>query len=311
MAEALPGGGEYSLDEFSNFRSIAAIPGLDTGRKILRTAVVLLMLSENPTVADHARLLRVSKALGVTEPAIEVIGAIASGEVSLEMVRTAEFDVYQTPVPRELALLPAYSRYLAMGLPAAAIHGTVGDPRLAELFESLKSLPEGTTGHAFTKFYAEHEWRMPGAPGGVALPLTLHDWIHVYIGSGTAPLGEVEVGAFAAGCTRHPRGFFNLLIVLLMFEYGMVSAMEGGPGLAPDGVRAGRRLNRDRGRGVSGHPDGGRAVADAVLRGWSTTTDLYLGVDHVAHAEESLANFRIRHGVSARGSFAAGLKPER
>jgi hypothetical protein len=138
----------------------------------------------------------------------------------------------------------------------------------------------------------------------------MHDWLHVYIGVPTKPLGEVEVGAFAAGNTRHHHGFNNLVIVLLMFEYGMVNAMAGGPGLAPTGAIAPRSLHRERGRGVCGHPEGGRAVADAVLRGRATGTDLYLGIDHLGFAAESLDSLRERYGVPDRGAFAVDLKPE-
>ncbi|GAA2529203.1 hypothetical protein [Pilimelia columellifera] len=283
-------------------------PDPETGRRlrhqarqqILRTAIALAVLNEAPTEADHARLARTARQLEVAEPAVDVIAAMAAGEVPLTLVRTVEFDAYRTPVPRDLALLPAYARYLSLGLPAAAIHGAAPDDRLAALFDGLAALPVGATGRAFADFYAAHGWRTPGRPGAVALPLTLHDWLHVYIGSTTEPLGEVEVGAYAAGVTRHHLGFHNLLIVLLMFEHGMIGAMSGGPGLAPAGAGARRALDRERGRGVTGTPDGGRAVADAILRGRATNTDLYLGVDHLAQAATPLADLRRRYEIPPR-----------
>jgi hypothetical protein len=224
-------------------------------------------------------------------------------------VRTVEFEAYRTPLPRELALLPAYARFLAMGLPTAAIHGTAAEPRLAARFAGLAELPVGTAGRTFADFYRDHDWRLPGAPGAVALPLTLHDWLHVYIGATTEPLGEVEVGAFAAGVTRHPYGFHNLLIVLLMFEYGMVAAMNGGPGLSPAGAQLPRALDRDGARAISGDPIGGRMVADALLRGHASNTDLYLGVDHLAEAPRALDALRVDYGVPGRGHYAAAFAP--
>lgn len=283
----------------------AAALGPEARRQVIRTAMLLVLLSEEPSAADHARLREAARALGVHEPAVDLIGAVAAGAVEPAAVRTVEFDAYRTPVPRELALLPAYARFLAMGLPAAAVHGTVPDSRLAAQFDGLRTLDHGTAGRTFAEFYAERGWRLPGTPGAVALPLTLHDWIHVYIGADTEPLGEVEVGAFASGTTRAGRGFHNLLIVLLMFEYGMVSAMAVGPGLAPTGALAPRAVDRERGRGVSGHPEGGRMVADALLRGRATTTDVYLGIDHLAHAGMPLRELRERYGIPARGTFAS------
>jgi hypothetical protein len=309
LVDALPGGHQLpALLAAAPPRDSAALSPA-TRRQVVRTALLLVVLSEAPTAADHARLVACRADLDVDEPAVEVLAAIAVGEVGLDLVRTAEFDAYRTPVPRDLALLPAYARFLALGLPAAAVHGTVPDGRLAAEFAPIRELPAGRAGRVFADFYAARGWPLPGLPGGVALPLTLHDWLHVYLGVPTEPLGEVEVGAFAAGCTRHPGALNNLLIVLLMFEYGMVGAMAGGPGLAPAGVRAPRALDRERGRGVSGDPDGGRAVADALLRGHAVNTDVYLGVDHLAVAAESLQNLRDRYGVAARGTFASGLKP--
>lgn len=204
--------------------------------------------------------------------------------------------------------LPAYARFLGRGLPAGAVHGVAPDERLAAEFAPLYTMPAGSTGRALADFYAGNGWRLPGLPGGVALPLTMHDWLHVYLGASTAPLGEVEVGAFASANTGHHQGLHDLLTVLLMFEHGMVGATSGGPGIGPAGASAGRRLDRSRGRGVTGHPDGGRAVADAILRGHATHTDLYLGVDHLALAGMALSELRARYGLPPRGTFAAGLR---
>lgn len=314
LVEALPGG--HPLEELLDREAVldrpGGVPALGAQARLqaIRTAILLVVLSEQPSADDHSRLAYWARELDVVEPAVEVVGAIADGAVGLDAVRTVEFDVYRTPVPRDLALLPAYHRFLSLGLPAAAIHGLAADPRLASAFEALPELAPGTAGRAFADFYAAHNWRLPGTPGGVALPLTLHDWIHVYIGATTEPIGEVEVGAFATGCTRHHHGFNNVLIVLLMFEYGMVAAMAGGPGLTPAGATARRGLDRACGRGITGHPDGGRAVADALLRGNAAALDLYLGVDHLAHAGKPLADLRGQFAIPERGTFAAGLKPE-
>jgi hypothetical protein len=278
-------------------------------RQMVRTAIVLTLLSEQPSLADHARLADAARALDVAEPAVDVVAAIASGSVTPTMVRTVEFDAYRTPLPRDLALFPAYARFLAMGLPVAAIHGTVAEPRLAALFADLAELAVGTAGRTFADFYAARDWQMPGNPGAVALPLTLHDWLHIYIDVTTEPLGEVEVGAFAAGVTRHQYGFHNLLLGLLMFEYGMTAAMSGGPGLSPTGAGLPRTLDRDGARAISGNPIGGRMVADALLRGYASNTDLYLGVDHLAEAPRALHALRAGYGVPSRGHYAAVLAP--
>ncbi|GGK05341.1 hypothetical protein GCM10010123_39010 [Pilimelia anulata] len=310
VAAALPGAPRVA-DHAHRRPDPAAVRALSpaTRRRIIRTAIALNVLTEQPDAADHARIAAAAADLDVAEPAVDVIAALAAGTVPLTLVHTVEFDAYRTPVPRDLALLPAYARFLAMHLPPAAIHGTLASPELAAQFAPLHHLPADTAGRTFADFYAAHDWRLPGVPGAVALPLTLHDWLHVYIGATTEPLGEVEVGAFAAGTTRHPYGFHNLLIVLLMFEHGMVDAMNGGPGLAPAGAGAARPLSRERARGITGNPAGGAMVADAFLRGTATNTDLYLGVDHLGRADTPLAELREEYAIPARGTYAAALTP--
>ncbi|HYN97711.1 MAG TPA: hypothetical protein VES42_28055, partial [Pilimelia sp.] len=88
-------------------------------RQVVRTAILLTVLSEQPSFADHARLAAAAQDLGVAEPAVDVVAAIARGSVPPTMVRTVEFEAYRTPLPRDLTLVPAYARFLAMGLPAA------------------------------------------------------------------------------------------------------------------------------------------------------------------------------------------------
>lgn len=307
IAAALPG--RPAPTDPPSARTDAAPLPAPVRRQVVRTAIVLTILNEQPSLTDHARLAAAARALDVAEPAVDVVAAIARGSVLPTMVRTVEFEAYRTPPPRDLALLPAYARFLAMGLPTAAIHGTVAEPRLAALFAGLTELAVGTAGRAFAMFYAAHDWRMPGTPGAVALPLTLHDWVHIYADISTEPLGEVEVGAFAAGVTRHQYGFHNLLIGLLMFEYGIAAAISGSPGFSPAGARVPRTLNRDGARAISGDPIGGRMVADALLRGHACNTDLYLGVDHLAEAPRTLHALRAEYGVPARGHFAAALAP--
>lgn len=286
---------------------VAAARGMSIGarRGIIRDAITLVILSEDPSTADHERLRRAAEALDVTEPTVEVIAAVAAGQVPLSLVRTVEFDAYRSPLPRELRLMPAYRRYLDLGLPDGAVHGTQPDERLAALFGGLSQAPLGSAGRTLADFYAAEGWPMPGEPGGVALPLTLHDWLHVYLGVGIEPLGEVEVGVFAAGTTRHRYGFHNLLLALLMFEYGLVQAMRGSLGIGPAGAGARLRPDRDGARGVSGRADGGRMLADALLRGQAAGKDLYLGVDHLAEAGRDLDEIRRDYRIPPRGTFAA------
>jgi hypothetical protein len=94
-----------------------------------------------------------------------------------------------------------------------------------------------------------------------------------------------------------------------MFEHGMTAAMSGGPGLSPAGAGRPRTLDRDGARAISGDPIGGRMVADALLRGHASNTDLYLGVDHLAEAPRALDTLRAGYGVPSRGHYAAALAP--
>jgi hypothetical protein len=297
VVRALPG-----APKLSELSGAAVAP--DTGsaltppaaRQVLRTALVAVLLSAWPEQADRERLQQWSRRLGVQEPTIGVLGALAAGVDPLGLVRTVEFDAYRTPIPRDLVLLPAFSRVLTMGLPAAVVRGSAPDARLAALFDPLYLMPAGTAGRTFADFYAERGWLLPGVPDGVPFPLTIHDWVHVYIGATTEPRGEIEAGAFAAGNTRHPSGFHNLLTAVLVFEHGMVSMMDGGfAGPAVPDVAGARAL--------SAEPGGGRILAEALLRGSRTSTDVYLGIDHLAHADIALDELRTRYQIPARGAL--------
>src|SRR3954454_23236677 len=83
----------------------------------------------------------------------------------------------------------------------------VFDAALAEKWESLRELPEGTLGREVVKFYDARGFAFPGRPGSAPPLLAQHDWVHVLADYGSTVECEIEVFAFVSRSNDDPRGF--------------------------------------------------------------------------------------------------------
>jgi hypothetical protein len=101
------------------------------------------------------------------------------------------------------------------------------DPALAERWQRLESLPEGTLGRRITEFYRARGFQYPGRPGSAPPLLAQHDWVHVLADYGSRVESELEVFAFIARANDDPKGFSLLAMVVSLFETGYLAEGAG------------------------------------------------------------------------------------
>jgi len=99
----------------------------------------------------------------------------------------------------------------------------VEDPALAAKWASLEDLGQSTLGRKVWEFYRSRGFQHPGAPGSASPYLSQHDWVHVIADYGSTVESEIEVFGLIARANDDPSGFSLLVMVLSLFETGMLS----------------------------------------------------------------------------------------
>ncbi|MAR08218.1 MAG: hypothetical protein CL862_14135 [Cyanobium sp. NAT70] len=108
-----------------------------------------------------------------------------------------------------------------------AIHQSIGDPKLAEKYQTLESYPEASLGHTFFHWYRDRKWALPGEKKSTSELLVKHDCCHILGGFNTDNEGEMNVAAFQAGLFCDGFGFESLLEVILDFHLGKAFSTVG------------------------------------------------------------------------------------
>ena len=99
----------------------------------------------------------------------------------------------------------------------------VEDPALAAKWASLEDLGPSTLGRTVWEFYRSRGFQHPGAPGSASPYLAQHDWVHIIADYGSTVESEIEVFGLIARANDNPSGFSLLVMVLSLFETGMLS----------------------------------------------------------------------------------------
>ena len=99
----------------------------------------------------------------------------------------------------------------------------VEDPALAAKWASLEDLGPSTLGRKVWEFYRSRGFQHPGAPGSASPYLAQHDWVHIIADYGSTVESEIEVFGLIARANDNPSGFSLLVMVLSLFETGMLS----------------------------------------------------------------------------------------
>ena len=99
----------------------------------------------------------------------------------------------------------------------------VEDSALAAKWASLEDLGPSTLGRKVWEFYRSRGFQHPGAPGSASPYLAQHDWVHIIADYGSTVESEIEVFGLIARANDDPGGFSLLVMVLSLFETGMLS----------------------------------------------------------------------------------------
>ncbi|ADO72710.1 hypothetical protein [Stigmatella aurantiaca] len=79
------------------------------------------------------------------------------------------------------------------------------EPDLAQRFQRLATLPEGTFGHEFWKYCQERGIPMPGHPHALPVHSAVHDFVHLLSGYGVSIWEEMLTTTFSLGFMFNPK----------------------------------------------------------------------------------------------------------
>lgn len=250
---------------------------------MLLTALVLNPLPE--AVVD--RIDRYADELGVSNDMLRVAHRFARGSFGLALVDFQRSGYMAAWDPARSAALHS-SRELS-----DAWEQCVRDAALAQRWQSLRDLPEGTLGRGVSMFYDARGFAFPGQVGSAPPLLAQHDWVHVLAGYGSTVESEIEVFAFIARANDDPRAFSLLAQIVSLFETGYAAA---GMGL----------FEYDRGH--LSHEGMATRLADAMRRGALSAASNhsidFLSVDWFSYAELDVEDARERLGVVGKSHNA-------
>lgn len=159
--------------------------------------------------------------LGIYDPMLRVAERFAHGSLGLALIDFQRSGYMETWDPTHADALHT-SRALS-----DAWEECVFDPALAERWESLRSLPDGTLGREVVKFYDARGFVFPGRPGSAPPMLAQHDWVHVLTDYGSTVEAEIEVFGFISRANDDARAFSLLAMVIGLFETGYIAKGAG------------------------------------------------------------------------------------
>lgn len=134
------------------------------------------------------------------------------------------------------------------------VHGYIGDKRLAEEFEQLSILDEGTLGKTIHTFYRSRGFKFPGEPGNLTESAVRHDCVHILSGTNTDMRGEIAVAGVECGMIGKEIGWEMVTEVLIDFHLGIAWTLPSGikpgtnnfdPDLFSEGLAIGSKMNTD------------------------------------------------------------------
>jgi hypothetical protein len=234
-----------------------------------------------------ARVDEYANELGVSNDMLRVAHEYARGSLGLALLDFQRSGYMETWDPEQATALHT------SGALRDAWEECARDAALAERWESLRALPEGTLGREVAEFYDARGFVFPGRPGSAPPLLAQHDWVHVLTDYGSTVECELEVFAFIARANDDPRAFSLLAMVVSLFETGY---MASGAGL----------FHYDRGH--LSHRGMAVRLADAMRRGALCAAHVggpdLLHIDWFSHAARRIDDVREEFGVVAKSEHA-------
>jgi hypothetical protein len=194
----------------------AGVRGAHQRKRLLQLSSVAALV-HRPVRRESVEYVRaLSKALQTRDPILPVLDALARGQRVRARLLSARrmFRVILKEAWHGEGVRGVLRFFGAMFLKF-----TVNKDRLWS-YKRLGLLPEGTLGREFWQHVTQRGFGFPGERGGIPQVVAYHDVSHVLTGYSTEPEGEIQQGAFQAGCKRED-GFVFLQFVLLQFHQGL------------------------------------------------------------------------------------------
>jgi hypothetical protein len=167
-----------------------------------------------PEVA--ARVDAFARALGVDDDFVRIARRYADGALGLAWVDLRRSGFEERWDESNLAPLHTRAQF------ADQFDEPRVDPELAERWEAMGELPEGTLGRGVWTMYHDRGFLVPGTAGGAPPYLAQHDFGHVLADYGTTLEGELEAFSFMGRADPDPKGFAWIATVVGLFESGYV-----------------------------------------------------------------------------------------
>lgn len=183
---------------------------------LVRVLAVLALVDGVVEKAKLALVLDVASALHVRAEFVDAIHQLWLDHVrwvAFEMIRANVMTIPGAPWRPD----DPYGPFLPYG-------GDAGDPVLAERYERLAHLAEGTLGRTFFEHYRDHGYAFPGSEEGLIESwATPHDCLHILSGYSTSAQGELLVAAFTGGSLAPGTDFMesHVLPTILIYHFGI------------------------------------------------------------------------------------------
>lgn len=242
-----------SLQPISAAQLAAGFPPGPLRRQFVQAMLMVSLVDGEPTQAQMDLIHEFAAALGADESEVTLLRRLADHHTlmfRLDFMRRGHIaDIFKEQFRHHGGLAGVVRGVLGL-------RGVIEDAALAERYQALGKLPQGTLGHSFYTHYRTNGFALPGEKGGFPEAGVYHDFAHVLGGYGPTPPEEMLVGAFIAGFKKG-NPLFVVLFVFLTFGAGVnvtplpqphVEGVFAAPGLADRFFRAherGRTMNTD------------------------------------------------------------------
>jgi hypothetical protein len=186
-------------------------------RKRLIQLASLAALFSSPVRLESVQFVEaLAKALGVSDPVIAVLDAMARGKTLKARLLTIRRGM-------RALLKEAYVAEGAIGVArfaaALLVRAAVNRDKMWS-YKRLGLLPQGTLGRTYWEHLTRLGYAFPGEPAGIPESVAYHDVGHVLSGYDTTPAGEIQQGCFQGG-NRREDGFFFIQFAVLQFHHGI------------------------------------------------------------------------------------------
>ena len=264
---------DVDVDSLENIAP-AALAGELAGTEVRERAIQFLVLTSYlPLEVDPDEVSIVdsfSTALGVSTDMLRDLHRVRDHKL-----KRLAFDYVRRGLKEFLPHDTAWQRLRRI---VSAMHQYVGDPKIADKYQALEDLDEGTLGNSFFHFYRDRAFPLPGEQGGFSELFVSHDMTHVLSGYNTDMDGEMNIAAFQAGMSRSAYGWEMLMEIILDYHLGLRFTTAG---------------LVEPGRGHF-HPD---AALAGYERGLRCNVDLIADWDYWSVIDVPLDELRRRYGI--------------